>query len=384
MLMAFASSWAWYLMLLVFPAAWGALWWQQRRTAAFLYGNTLALRQVPSGWLSRLWWLPGALRVACIATLVVAIARPQEPNRQVVSTKGVDIVVCLDMSASMNAVDMSGDQINNIQMEGDNPNNRFDVARELLIEFIKNRAEAGDRIALILFGGGAYLKFPLTNDYRRAIQDIKELRLDDGRRTRDDVEACMNDCTISGAMTTIGDALKRGFLRLRDTKGKDRSIILITDGDDRGSKTAPKEVARFLADWANEEEPETGEKLHRPIPIYTFLVGGGEQTWMPKVDPFSLRRERIAGGLLRYRRAEGQYPANPGLLAEIAGVSGGQSYQSYNEEDFREHFKNLEETVYKRQITNFPTELFTPWLMVALGFLLFELLLRLTLLRKFP
>ena len=292
MLVAFASHWAWYFLLLLFPAAWGALWWQQRQAGAMLYGNTLALRQAPTNWISRLWWLPGILRIASIAVLIVAIARPQEPNRKVITTQGVDIVVCLDMSASMNAVDMSGSQINAIQAEGLNPNNRFDTAREILIDFIKNRAESGDRVGLILFGGGAYLKFPLTNDYRRAIQDIKQLKLDDGRRTGNDVNACLNDCTISGAATTIGDALKRGFLRLRDTKGGDRSIILITDGDDRGSKTAPKEVARFIADWAAEEDPETGRKVHKPMPVYTFLVGGGEETWMPTVDPFNHRRAR--------------------------------------------------------------------------------------------
>ena len=385
MLVAFASHWAWYLLLLLFPTAWGALWWQQRQAGAFLYGNTLALRQAPSDWISKLWWLPGILRVAGVAALIVAVARPQEPNRKVITTQGVDIVVCLDMSASMNAVDMSGGQINEIQSDGENPKNRFDSAREILIDFIKNRAESGDRVGLILFGGGAYLKFPLTNDYRRAIKDIKQLKLDDGRRQPgSDMNQCLNDCTISGAATTIGDALKRGFLRLRDTKGGDRSIILITDGDDRGSKTAPKEVARFISDWAAEEDPTTGRKAHKPMPVYTFLVGGGEETWMPTVDTFTLRRERTRGGLLRYRRAEGQYPANPGLLAEIANLSGGQSYQSYSEEDFREHFKDLEQTVYKRRITNFPTELFTPWVLAALMLLLMEILLRLTVLRKFP
>lgn len=380
----FHSSQAWYLTLLLPLAAIGVFWVQRRYTGSFRYGNTLALRQVHGDWMGWLWWLPGLVRLAALGALVVAIARPQKPNLKVVTTEGVDVVIALDMSASMNAVDRSQGEIERIQMAtGDDPKNRFDVARELLLEFIDSRKESGDRVGLILFGAGAYLKYPLTTDYRRAKHDIRDLVLDDGRRRAGDMEHCLNDCTISGAMTTIGDALKRAFLRLRDSKSKDRSLIIITDGDDRGSKMDPKYVADYIKEWNEKTDPRTGQP-NRPIRVYTFLVGGGEQTYMPDVDPFSNRPKRTHSGLSIYRPVTGQFPANPELLAEIAGLTGGKAFRSYDEDDFREHFEDLEKTVYERTITNYPEERFMWWAAMAFFLLIGEAGLRLTVLRKFP
>ncbi len=378
------SEWAWFLLLLLPIAAFGVFWLQRRRAGAFTFGNTLAVSRVKGDWLGSLWWVPGMLRLAVMALVVMALARPQKPNRRVVTTKGVDVVIALDMSASMNAVDKSRDEIDRIQRgEGRDPKNRFDVARELLIAFIKQRAENGDRVGLIIFGMGAYLKYPLTTDYRRAIADIRALRLDDGRRNTDDMEACLNDCTISGAMTTIGDALKRGFLRLRDSKARDRSIIVITDGDDRGSKMGPKYVAEYIRDWGRQVDPKTS-KQNRPMPIYTFLVGGGDDTYMPESAPFSNQLRKTNRGLMIYRPVTGQFPANAELLAEIANLTDGKAFHSYDEEEFRAAFADLEETVYKRTVSNFPDERFMRILWWALGLLLLEVLLRLTVLRKFP
>ena len=379
----FVSRWAWPLLALLLPAAWGLFWLQRKRAAAFTFGNTMALRQVESDVLGKLWWLPGLLRLACIGLLVVALARPQKPNRTVVTTEGVDVVVALDLSASMNAVDMTRSEIDAHQAAGHEPPNRFEVARELLIDFVKNRAENGDRVGLIIFGYGAYLKFPLTTDYARIIEDIKSLKLDDGRRQSEDLEGCLNDCTISGAQTNIGDALKRAFLRLRDSQAKDRSIILITDGADKGSKMAPRYVAEYIRDWSHEVDPQTKEP-HRPIPVYTFLIGGSEDTYMPEIHPLTNQYARNLNGLLHYRPAAGQFEIDPKILVDIAQMTGGQSYQGYDEKAFREQFKALEKSIYKRTVTNFPEERFMPLATWAFGLLLCELFLRLTIWRKFP
>jgi Ca-activated chloride channel family protein len=380
----FASGWAFYLFLLLPIAAWGVFWRSRRHVGSFTFGNTLALREVRGNWLGSIWWLPGALRLGALTLLVIALARPQKPNRRVVTTEGVDVVIALDMSASMNAVDKSRDEIEDIQVrKAEDPANRFELAQELLVNFIKGRAENGDRVGLILFGMGAYLKYPLTTDYRRAIRDIRSLKLDDGRRNSDDMEACLNDCTISGAMTTIGDALRRGFLRLRDSKARDRSIILITDGDDRGSKMGPKYVAEYIRDWGRQVNAETG-KPNRPIRVYPFLIGGGQHTYMPDTAPFTNRLRKTNSGLTVYRPVTGQFPVNPDLLAEIANLTGGKSFHSYDEEAFREAFADLEKTVYKRTVTNFPDERFMAFAWWAMLLLLAEFMLRLTVLRKFP
>ncbi len=378
------SSWAWYLLLVLPLSIWGQFWLQRSRVGTLLFGNTLALRKLKPGLVSRIWWLPGVLRTLALICLVVAISRPQKPNLRVISTEGVDVMIALDMSGSMNAVDQSQSEIAAYQTStGENPKNRFDVARELLIEFIKKRAEGGDRVGLIVFGRGAYLKSPLTNDYRRLIRTIRDLELDDGRR-RTEEDVCLNRCTISGSGTALGDALRRGFLRLRDSKSSDRSMILITDGDDVGSKFPPLQVSQYMSEWAGQLDPATKE-ARRPMPVYTFLVGDEQAASLPSVNRFTLDYVRDRNGLLAYDRVpRGQFKTNPKLLQSIASQTGGTAFQSYDEEAFREQFEKLEKTVFKRTITNFPEERFMGVAWLAFALLVLELLLRTTLLRKFP
>ena len=378
------STWAWYLLLAIPLSIWGQFWFQRSRVGTLVFGNTLALRQLKPGIVTRIWWLPGVLRTLALVALVGAISRPQKPNLRVVSTEGVDVMIALDMSGSMNAVDQTQGEIAAYQAEtGKNPKNRFNVASELLIDFIKKRAESGDRVGLIVFGRGAYLKSPLTTDYRRLIRTIQDLTLDDGRRRSED-DICLNRCTISGSGTALGDALRRGFLRLRDSKGKDRSIILITDGDDVGSKFPPLQVSEYMADWAKQLDPETQEE-RRPMPVYTFLVGDGEDASLPSVNRFTLDYVRAGNGLFMYDRVpRGQFKTNPKLLDTIAKQTGGTAFQSYDEEAFREQFEKLEKTVFERTITNFPEEKFMLLAWLAFIFLLLEFFLRTTLLRKFP
>ncbi len=380
----FHSPWAFALLALVPAAVFGQLWYQRRRTGTFVYGNTHTLREVSSGALGAIFWVPAVLRVLALVALVVAIARPQKPNRKVITSEGVDVMIALDMSASMNAVDKGLGEIATIQAGGKNPNNRFNVARELLIAFIRNRAEAGDRVGLVLFGEGAYLKFPLTTDYRRAIKDIKDLVLDSGVRDQDAQEVCKNDCTISGAETRIGDALKRAFLRLRDSTGREKTVILITDGADKGSEMAPKYVAEYIRDWSKEVDAKTG-KPRRPVRVYTFLVGGGPNAAAPDISRRTGDISRDARGLIRYQALPtGAFEVNPTLLNEIAQLTGGVAAQSYDEESFREQFKSFEKSVYTRTIEDFPDEKFMLFAYAALGLLVLEALLRLTVLRKFP
>lgn len=382
--LTFHSQWAFLLLIAVPIAALGIFWLQRRRTGTFVYGNTHALREVKTGLLGHLHALPGILRVLALVALVVAIARPQKPNRKVIASEGVDILVALDMSASMNAVDNSPEEIRAAQLEGKNPKNRFQVATELLVDFIKNRAEAGDRVGLVIFGEGAYLKYPLTSDYRRAIKDITELVLDDGIRDADSPEFCRNDCTISGGATAIGDALRRGFLRLRDASGKEKTLILITDGAEKGSKMSAKYVAEYVRDWGRELDPET-KQPRKPIKIYPFLVGGGSNVYVPDTSNRTGAIVRDRSGLIRYQAVPpGAFETNPALLQEIATLTGGKYFQGYDEKAFREQFKDFEKTVYERTIEDFPDEKFMPWAYLALALVLLEALLRLTVLRKFP
>jgi Ca-activated chloride channel family protein len=105
---------------------------------------------------------------------------------------------------------------------------------------------------------------------------------------------------------------------------------------------------------------------------------------MPEVNRMSNQVIRTLGGRRRIRKTTGQFTVNGELLQEIAAITGGEAFRSYDENKFREHFQSLEKTVYKRTVSNFPEERFAGLVWLALILLLGEILLRLTVLRKFP
>ena len=123
------------------------------------------------------------------------------------SVEGIDIVIALDLSTSMEAADFR-------------PENRIFVAKEILDEFISSRVN--DRIGLVVFAGAAYTQAPLTLDYGVLREVVKQLRtrvLEDG--------------------TAIGDALATSLNRLRDSDAKSQVVVLITDGDNNAGKHLP-------------------------------------------------------------------------------------------------------------------------------------------------
>ena len=145
------------------------------------------------GWFGRLHRLPDVLRLLALTALIVAFARPQTTDLEVLSGEGVDVIVALDMSVSMNAVDMSEEQLQATLSSGVPPNNRFESARNILERFVMSRSQ--DRIGLVVFGPEAWLKYPLTLDYPRLVQTLDGLILDrgiqDARTGR-----CVNGCKL--------------------------------------------------------------------------------------------------------------------------------------------------------------------------------------------
>lgn len=187
-------------------------------------------------------------------------------------------------------------------------------------------------------GGGAHVAFPLTSDYQWAVDYIRTLTLDDGRRAGADApEECLNGCTIPGHQTNLGDALAQAFLRVRgpDATTGDRSIVLITDGDDNGSAMSPTIVAKHVHAWSK-----------GAIPIHTFLLGGGEHTAIPVVDRRTGHIRRTAAGRIQYQSAQGRYAANPEAPKLIAKTTGGQSFRSHGAGLLRKHFEQLEAAAY--------------------------------------
>jgi Ca-activated chloride channel family protein len=207
----------------------------------------------------------------------VALARPQQgATREHVTTRGVDIVVALDVSGSMAAEDFQ-------------PLNRLAVAKETVAEFVKRRPD--DRIGLVVFAGKSLTKSPPTTDEAvllRQLDDVHLEMLPDG--------------------TAIGSGLATSLTRLRHSKAKSRVIVLVTDG----------------ANNAGEIDPSTATDLAKAmeVRVYTVLVGRGGRVPMPMQarDPFT--------GQITRQTVMTEVQIDEGLLERIADRTGGEFFRA--------------------------------------------------------
>ncbi|HXX32681.1 MAG TPA: VWA domain-containing protein [Myxococcaceae bacterium] len=322
-------------LLLLVPAVGVLSWREQRRRAALLFSATPILASGHHGLRARLQAGLPVIRMLALTLAVVALARPQTHGARTrdLSVEGIDIVIALDLSTSMEAVDFR-------------PQNRITVAKETLSDFISSRVN--DRIGLVVFAGAAYTQAPLTLDYGVLKEVVKQLRtrvLEDG--------------------TAIGDAIAVSLNRLRDSDAKSKVIVLITDGDNNAGKISPLDAAAMA------------KALH--VPVFTILVGKGGRVPFPDgTDLF---------GNPSYRELD--IAINPDLLKAISRETGGTYYRATDRESLQSGLRAVLDRLDKSKLleggamANMHEE-FPPFLL--LGFLLAaaELLLRTTWLRVFP
>jgi Ca-activated chloride channel family protein len=309
--------------------------WVLRRQALLRFSTLRALPGPRQGFRARLYpWL-GWLRAGAYVFWVFALARPQASGERVrdLSVEGIDIVIALDLSSSMEAGDFR-------------PNNRLHVAKQVLSDFIS--ARQSDRIGLVVFAGAAYTQAPLTLDYGVLKDVLKQLRtrvLEDG--------------------TAIGDALATSLNRLRDSDAKSRVVVLITDGDNNSGKISPLDAAQMA------------KSLH--IPVYTILVGKGG------LVPFPAGEDLFGNTAWR----EVEIAINPGLLQEIAQTTGGEYYRATDAEQLRVGLQRVLDSLERSKLMEGGAaarweERFHPFLVLSFLLAALELLLRVTLLRVLP
>jgi Ca-activated chloride channel family protein len=207
--------------------------------------------------------------------LIWALARPQDSGTPIRKNKeGVDIVLALDLSRSMDAEDFR-------------PNNRFHVARENLKSFVGRRED--DRIGLVVFSGEAVTLCPPT--YDKSVL-LEQLELAETGMLRDG--------------TAIGDALMQSVNRLRDSKARSRVIVLLTDGDNNYGKIDPLSAAEVAAGYG--------------LKVYTIGIGTRGAVPIPlyQKDPFGNVRKT-------YIRTRAKLDMN--LLRTISEKTGGKTYR---------------------------------------------------------
>ena len=312
-------------------------WWifERRTHAVFRFSATGSLASSGPGWRVHCVNLLPALRLSAVALAVVALARPQERDEKArdLSVEGIDIVIALDLSTSMEAGDFR-------------PHNRVYVAKQVLTEFLESRTN--DRIGLVVFAGAAYTQSPLTLDYAVLKELVKQLRtrvLEDG--------------------TAIGDALAVSLNRLRDSDAKSRVVVLITDGDNNAGRISPMDAAAMA-------------KALR-VPVFTILVGKGGKV------PFPAGQDLFGNTAWR----ELDIPVNPALLQEISKMTGGEFYRATDREELKGGLQKVLDAMERSKIleggvmTNY-RERFQQLLLWAFGLAWLELFLRSTWLRIFP
>ncbi|MDX1994829.1 MAG: VWA domain-containing protein [bacterium] len=196
-----------------------------RTTAALRYSDVRLMRGLPAGWRTRLRWLPDGLRWGAWMLLVIALARPQSGQAQeIVRGSGLDIVLVLDISNSMAALDFA-------------PQNRLETAKAVIGDFITGRQF--DRIGLVVFARNSYHQAPLTLDYDVLRQLLNEVQLVADVQTTDGSTALLDG-------TAVGLGIASAANMLRESSTPSKLIILLTDGDNNAGLD-PLEAATAAA-----------------------------------------------------------------------------------------------------------------------------------------
>lgn len=275
--------------------------------------------------------LPFVLRLLALAALITALARPQteDVSTRTKTTRGIDIVIAIDVSSSMLARDLKP--------------NRLSALKEVAAEFIEQRPN--DRIGLVGYAAESYTKTPITSDKAMVLRSLREItfgELEDG--------------------TAIGMGLATAVNRLKESKAISKVIILLTDGVNNTG---------FI-------EPLTAANLAVEFGIKTYTIGLG--TNGEALTPIGYNLD----GSFRYgmRKVE----IDEDLLKEIAALTDGKYFRATDNESLEQIYgeiNSLEKTeIEELKYYNYD-EMFRPWVFLAGALLLLEWGLRHTLFKSF-
>jgi len=326
----FADPQMLFLLLLLIPLSWITLR-ARGRHRSIAYSSFELLDGAKLG--APVWkkYARFTLRALVLILIVVGLARPQTgQSESTIKTEGVDIMLLLDTSSSMQAQDFR-------------PKNRLYAAKQVIKEFVGKRSN--DRIGLVVFSAQAITQCPLTLDYDILVQLVDQVdfgMLDDG--------------------TAIGVALATACNRLKDSEAESRIVVLLTDGrNNMGivSPTTAAEIAKTLG-----------------IKVYTIGVGKKGSAPVPVNDPLFGRRV-----------VSMPVQIDEESLKEIAGVTDGKYFRATDREELEQIYDRidaLERTeIETRTFINY-TDRFMMLIIPALGLLLLELGLAESVIREIP
>ena len=327
--MIFAHPKYFLLLLLLIPMIGWYIWKLRKSQASIQLSSIEGFKKAPNTFRIYLRHFPFILRMGALTFLIIALARPQTTNKwNTTTTEGIDIVLSLDISSSMLAMDLKPD--------------RLEAAKDVAASFINGRPT--DNIGLVVFARESFTQCPLTTDHAILLNLLKSVQ-----------------CGMIEDGTAIGHGIATAVTRLKDSKAKSKVIILLTDGSNNAGEIAPMTAAEIANAFG--------------IRVYTIAVGTIGEAPYP---------QRTASGV---RNIMVPVEIDEKVLTQIAQLTGGLYFRATNNKTLKEIYDEIdqmEKTKMNVQEYSKKYEEYAFFALIALAFFLLELLLRYTLLKNIP
>ncbi len=330
--MTFANPGYLILLLLVLPAVAFYIWRKNRAYATLQVPSTSAFARLPRSWKVYLQHANFGLLLLAYSLIVIVLARPQSNDSwSQTSTEGIDIVLTMDVSYSMQATDLEP--------------NRLEAAKDVAAKFVAGRPN--DNIGMVIFAKESYTLCPMTSDHTVLSNMVENVNFD----------------LLDGQFTAIGSGLVTALNRIRHGEAKSKVVILLTDGTNNAGDVAPNDAAQVAQSLG--------------IRVYTIGVGSDKEYEMTTgYDMFGRAIKQMV-----------KADIDEELLRNIANGTGGRYFRATSKDKLSEIFSEIDKMEKtKMSVREFSRreEEYLPFVIWALILLALHCLLRQTVLRSLP
>ena len=318
-----------YLFLLLIPLIGWYIWRNKKLGASLQFSSLMGFARIPKNWKYYFRHSVFVSFLLSLSFLIAALARPQSSNSwQNVTTEGIDIVIALDISSSMLAMDFQP--------------NRIEAAKDVAIKFISGRPN--DKIGLVVFSGESFTQCPLTTDHAAVVNlftNIESGMIEDG--------------------TAIGNGLATAVSRLKESNAVSKVIILLTDGENNRGEIAPVTAAELAKTYG--------------IRVYTIGVGTIGNAPYPIQTPFGVQVRDV------------EVKIDEATLQKIAETTDGKYFRATNNNKLAEIYKEIDKLEKSKiDVTQYSKkdEQYLRFALLGTLFLILAVALKTTIFRNIP